>query len=68
MVSIGRGRGWAQNDKNSLSRPGRSLYSDDIDYANFLNLINTVHNENVAEKSEDFVKLINEKVNKENLK
>lgn len=67
-MSIGRGRGWAQNDKNLLSRPGRSLYSDDIDYVNFLNLINTVHNENVAEKSEDFVKLINEKVNKENLK
>ena len=67
MVSIGRGRGWAQNDGHSLSKPGKS-YSDDITYVNLVSLINLVNSENVAQKTEDVVKLINEKVNKENLK
>lgn len=68
MVSIGRGRGWAQNDRNSLSKPGKSSHSDDMIYVNLVNLINLVNSENVAQKTEDVVKLINEKVNKENLK
>lgn len=68
MVSIGRGRGWAQNDGHSLSKPGKSLYSDDVTYVNLVSLINLVNSENVAQKTEDVVKLINEKVNKENLK
>ncbi|KOX74331.1 hypothetical protein WN51_00234 [Melipona quadrifasciata] len=68
MVSIGRGRGWAQNDRNSLSKPGKSLYSDDMTYINLVSLINLVNSENVAQKTEDVMKLINEKVDKENLK
>ncbi|KAF3427898.1 hypothetical protein E2986_03912 [Frieseomelitta varia] len=68
MVSIGRGRGWAQNDGHLLSKPGKSLYSDDMTYVNLVSLINLVNSENVAQKTEDVVKLINEKVNKENLK
>jgi hypothetical protein len=68
MVSISRccDRGWALNDKNSLPKPGESLYADDTIYTNFLNLINLVDNENLTQIIEDIVKLIN--VNKENLK
>ena len=68
MVSIsrGRGRGWVLNDKNSLPKPGGSLYADDTIYTNLLNLINLVNSENLTEIIEDIAKLINE--NKQNLK
>lgn len=68
MASInrGRGRGWALNDKNSLPKPGGSLYADDTIYTNLLNLINLVNHKNITQVIEDIAKLINE--NKENLK
>lgn len=68
MVSIsrGRGRGWALNDKNSLPKPRRSLYADDMIYTNLLNLINLVNNENLTQIIKYIAKLINK--NKENLK
>lgn len=70
MVSVsrgrGRGRGWVLNDKNSLPKPGGSLYADDTIYTNLLNLINLVNDENLTQIIEDIAKLINE--NKENLK
>lgn len=62
----GRGRGWASNDKNSLPKPGGSLYADDTIYTKLLNLINLVNNENLTQIIKDIAKLINE--NKENLK
>lgn len=64
MVSISCG--WALNDKNSLSKPGGSLYADDTIYTNLLNRINLANNENLTQIIEDIAKLINE--NKENLK
>ncbi|XP_043599850.1 uncharacterized protein LOC122575231 [Bombus pyrosoma] len=65
-ISRGRGRGWALNDKNSLPKPGGSLYADNMIYTNLFNLINRVNNKNIQQVIEDIAKLINE--NKENLK
>ncbi|XP_076755028.1 uncharacterized protein LOC143425862 [Xylocopa sonorina] len=68
MVSVVRGRGWAQTKKDSLPKPGRPLCSEDTNYMNFIKIINLVDNENLAEKVDEFVKLINEELKQQSLK
>ncbi|XP_012152533.1 uncharacterized protein LOC100882349 isoform X1 [Megachile rotundata] len=67
MTTISRGRGWMQNDENPLPRPGRSFCSEDVNHTNIINLINTVNDENLIEKAEAIVKLVNDKTNEQNL-
>ncbi|XP_076240689.1 uncharacterized protein LOC143183134 [Calliopsis andreniformis] len=66
-MSGSRGRGWAQNDKNPLPRPGRPLCPENIDSTKLINIINAV-NKNLEEKVEEAVKYISEKENDESLK
>lgn len=68
IMSITRGRGWAQNDKNPLPRPGRPLSSETIDTANLINIISAVDNKNLEDRVKDVVKYISDKGNDEILK
>ncbi|CAL7950982.1 unnamed protein product [Xylocopa violacea] len=68
MVSIVRGRGWAQPKNDTLQKPGRPLCSEDTNYMNFVKIINLVNNENLEEKTEEFAKLINEELKEQSLK
>lgn len=68
MVSVVRGRGWAQTKKEPLQKPGRPLCSDDTNCMNLIKVINLVDNENLSEKVDEFVKLVSEELKQQSLK
>ncbi|XP_053988792.1 uncharacterized protein LOC128891831 isoform X2 [Hylaeus anthracinus] len=61
MTSLGRGRGrgWAQYDKDSLRKPGESLCTKDTDYANLIHIVNGITAENLEQQVIKFTQLIN---------
>ncbi|XP_076545257.1 CBP80/20-dependent translation initiation factor isoform X2 [Osmia lignaria lignaria] len=68
MASIGRGRGWLQHDKSPLPKPGKSTCPEDVNHADIVNLINQVNDENLMEKVDEIVKLVNDTMNEQNFK
>ncbi|XP_046143597.1 uncharacterized protein LOC114876311 [Osmia bicornis bicornis] len=68
MASIGRGRGWLQHDKSPLPKPGKLTCPEDVNHADIVNLINQVNDENLTEKVDEIIKLVNDEMNEQNFK
>lgn len=63
----GRGRGWLQHDTSPLRKSGNPICPEDDNHADIVNLINLVNDENLMEKIDDIAKLVNDKVDEQNL-
>ncbi|XP_015434036.1 PREDICTED: uncharacterized protein LOC107189872 [Dufourea novaeangliae] len=57
-TGLGRGRGWAKHDTDSLRKPGTPLDIKLANYTNLVNIINRTTNENLEQQVQEFLKLV----------